>query len=349
MLLRQIALLSKTAKVSSQELSKVSAALQKQASRDLAPIWGISATVDAFDSESEVPTGYWKMTVMDQIPGTGASGFHMDAQGQPYADIQYSADWSLTASHECLEMLVDPFGHHTQSGPSPKPGQGRVNYLVEVADPCESAQCAYTINSGTQNEVWVSDFYTPEYFSPKRVSGVRYSFTGSLTQPRQVLRGGYVSWSYNGHIWQLFGPAQQGNFVDQGPGVLSREDTDRHASRTRANAHGQLASALAAGGGLKVGAFGDLFGSAGTQATLSLQDPTGAAMFVEIEYAGSSIGSTTQSATLTVQGGNNVLGFVYSAPVDGDRVTLVDSVHGPLDIFFADSGDPVRQYTVSAT
>jgi hypothetical protein len=54
------------------------------------------------------------------------------------------------------------------------------------------------------NGILVSDFYTPHYFDPIAASGVRYSFTGAITQPRQVLRGGYLSWkdSVSGHWWQ---------------------------------------------------------------------------------------------------------------------------------------------------
>ena len=40
----------------------------------------------------------------------------------------------------------------------------------------------------------MSDFYTPRYFDPVRASGVRYSYTGAITGPRQVLKGGYLSW-----------------------------------------------------------------------------------------------------------------------------------------------------------
>ena len=44
------------------------------------------------------------------------------------------------------------------------------------------------------NGVLVSDFYTPHYFDPMKAPGVRYSFTGKITGPRVVLRGGYLSW-----------------------------------------------------------------------------------------------------------------------------------------------------------
>jgi hypothetical protein len=50
----------------------------------------------------------------------------------------------------------------------------------------------------------VSDFYTPNYFDPVTASGVRYSYTGAITKPGQVLRGGYLSWkdATSGHWWQ---------------------------------------------------------------------------------------------------------------------------------------------------
>jgi len=169
----------------------VAAALQKQASRDLEPIWDISATVDAFAKLEDVPLDYWPMIVRDDI-GFNAAGIHLDKNRQPFALISSSNDrdtWSLTASHEALEMLVDPFGDRLVAGDSPKAGQGRVNFLVEVCDPSEAAAFAYSINS-----VLVSDFYTPHFFDPITASGVRYSFTDAIKQPRSILDGGYLSW-----------------------------------------------------------------------------------------------------------------------------------------------------------
>jgi len=42
--------------------------------------------------------------------------------------------------------------------------------------------------------VLVSDFYTPQYFDPVASAGTRYSFTGAIKAPRQILKGGYISW-----------------------------------------------------------------------------------------------------------------------------------------------------------
>ena len=189
MLLRQVALISDTKGVSATDLNHVSAALQKQVTRDFAPIWGISATVDSFSKLEDMPVGYWPVIVMEDIRTGGAAGVHEDKNGQPFALVQFDDDWALTASHECLEMLADPSGNRLTPSVSLKAGQGKVNYLVEVCDPSEDAANAYTVNGLT-----VSDFFTPQYFDPKRVAGVRYSYTGAITKPRQVLRGGYLSW-----------------------------------------------------------------------------------------------------------------------------------------------------------
>ena len=103
-------------------------------------------------------------------------------------------------SHEVLEMAVDPQGTLTCAGNSLKSGQGHVEYLVEVCDPCQAANFAYSVNS-----VMVSDFYTPQYFDPVKSNGVRYSFSGSVRGPGEVLDGGYLSWfdPQTRHLFQL--------------------------------------------------------------------------------------------------------------------------------------------------
>jgi len=60
---------------------------------------------------------------------------------------------------------------------------------VEACDPCEANYCAYQID-GTL----VSDFITPDFYDPEVTSSARYSFTGAVKKPRQILPGGYISW-----------------------------------------------------------------------------------------------------------------------------------------------------------
>ncbi len=189
MLNRNLALVADTDKITPSELTKVAAALQKQATRDFGPLWDIQANVSGFAKLQDVPTDYWPVIVRDDIKTPGAAGVHEDKNRQPFALVQFSDQWSLTASHETLEMLADPFGNRLVAGKSPKRAQGRVNFLVEVCDPSEDQQFAYTVNGVT-----VSDFYTPHFFDPVAESSVRYSYTGAVKGPRTILRGGYLSW-----------------------------------------------------------------------------------------------------------------------------------------------------------
>jgi len=252
-LLRQLALVSESSQVKTSELLRVAAALQKQASRDLAPIWDVSATVDAFETLEDVPLGYWPMIIMDDIGFDGAAGIHLDKDNQPFSLITSSSDldtWSLTASHEELEMLVDPFGNRLVAGDSPKADQDRVEFLVEVADPSEDAEFAYTVNG-----ILVSDFYTPRFFDPIVCSGVRYSFTGAITEPRQVLRGGYLSWHdpVSDDWWQeIWFSGSAPSFRNLGPleakGESLRSQIDRRTQSETAKALAKGRSVAAAAG-----------------------------------------------------------------------------------------------------
>lgn len=188
------------------DVTRVAAALQKQATRDFGPVWGVTATVDAFASLDDVPLGYWPIIVGKEKQGGG--GVHLDNNKQPYALVDLTPDWTVTASHECLEMLADPFGNRMVAGDSPNPKKpGRVEFLVEVCDPIEDPTFGYTVNG-----VRVSDFYYPNYLDPiqqgKSKTPTKYDFMGHLTAPRQVLAAGYLSWREASGEWfqeQFFG------------------------------------------------------------------------------------------------------------------------------------------------
>jgi hypothetical protein len=190
----QIALVSDTSTVRFSDVSSVAAALQKQATRDFGPLWKVNGTVSAFDALESVPADYWPVIIRDDIGQPGAAGYHTDDNGQPFSLVQADDQWQLTASHETLEMLADPFGNRTIAGspppqaPRPLSALRRVVYLLEVCDPCEDAQFAYGVN-GQQ----LSDFITPHYYDPNGGSGRLYSFRGNVKGPHTVLESGYVS------------------------------------------------------------------------------------------------------------------------------------------------------------
>ena len=203
--IRLVALVPESTKVKFSEIAIVAGALQRQAQHHLPDFWDVSASVNAYEKLEDVPSPYWPIVIVDEVEG--GAGIHLDKNGQPFALAEAGPSWSLTASHELLEMLVDPWGNRIKAAKAPtvkgkpkKLSTTTVEYLVEICDPSEDAQFAYQIDS-----ILVSDFYTNEYFAPQIVPGVRYSFTGAIKEPRDVLDGGYVSFRdpTTNHWWQI--------------------------------------------------------------------------------------------------------------------------------------------------
>ena len=207
-----VALVSLTREISSRDLMRVAAALQKQVTRDFTPLWGLRATVDAFEELSDVPSDYHPVVLfgdpdellgrlefeigdvkaarlVEQFQGNRLGGVHLNAfTRQPFALVAVSDGWSVAVSHEALEMIVDPFGNRLIAGAHPTNPEGeRVRYLVEVCDPCQTVW--YPVNGER-----MSDFYTPRYFDPVRNPAAFYSFTGALRRPLDVVEGGYLTW-----------------------------------------------------------------------------------------------------------------------------------------------------------
>ncbi|MEN3281018.1 MAG: hypothetical protein V7607_2158 [Solirubrobacteraceae bacterium] len=206
-----VAVVSLTREITTRELLLVSAAIQKQVTRDFAPIWGLPATVDAFEDLEAVPSDYYRVVVFGE-PGELATrlefaigeqnasllleafdaerltGVHLNAfTRQPFAVVALSEVWTVATSHEILELIADPYGNRLTAAKHPTRPDERVRYLLEVCDPCQSTW--YPVNG-----VPVSDFYTPQYFEPVSIDGFRYSFTGRLQHPLDILEGGYLTW-----------------------------------------------------------------------------------------------------------------------------------------------------------
>lgn len=237
--LSHVALVSEIKEISASELTSVAAALQKQVMRDFSPIWRVPGTVDAFTRLEDVPIGYWPIIVSNNIHDS-AAGVHLDKHGQPIAMVKYSQSWSLPASHECLEMLADPFGNRLIAGQSPMENQGRVEFLLEACDPCAGSGHAYAVNG-----VLVSDFITPHFFDPVSSAGVRYSFTGAIQNPREVMPGGYLSWHdpVTDHWWQVIFYGADKEFKDLGVMEQARSLRETIDKRTP---HPELVQGLAA-------------------------------------------------------------------------------------------------------
>jgi hypothetical protein len=198
MTVNQVGLVDMTGEIDVDLVHSAALALNLQVTRDLPQFWPVSATVTYLPNPKKIPAGVWPVQLVKTLP-PDEGGFHSDIHKQPYAKVIASkADptWTIDASHEILEMLVDPYGNRMQSSVAIEivrgkiqDGTGQYGYLVEACDPCEDNGYAYTING-----VAVSDFITPHYYDPMVTPGTRYSFTGAIKGPRQILPGGYISW-----------------------------------------------------------------------------------------------------------------------------------------------------------
>jgi hypothetical protein len=232
-----VALVDMSGTIAAPELAEVAGALNEQVQADIAPAWKIAATVGAYPS---APQGTWRIELHEKIDQKGAAGYHTNDLGQPYAKVALSAgDWTVTASHELVEMLVDPFGSRLHTAAALKGWQGsstRVWYLWEPGDPVEEVQ--YPVGG-----VPMSDFVLPAFYrSAPRGSLAAYSHTGAATEPLQILEGGYISFidPATEKAWQRF--VHNGQIIDKElpppEGRLSnlREYFDEQARDFRASA-----------------------------------------------------------------------------------------------------------------
>lgn len=182
--LAKVTIIPRTSSLSVAKASSAALAIQEQILRDFAPVWKRSAVVGA----SATPQlGYTPIFVVDNVGG-GLSGFHFTEDGLPYAVVQAGPLWSLAASHEILEMLIDPSANEFVAGRTPD-DSAPCKYILEVCDPCQDYHYSYQMGG------WVvSDFCFPWYFDTAPSPGKTYSFCGNIKSPRQVLPGGTLAW-----------------------------------------------------------------------------------------------------------------------------------------------------------
>jgi hypothetical protein len=243
----RVGLVDTTGALDANLVQATAAALNTQVTRDLPQFWNVTATVEYLPHAHKVPAGVWPVRLVKSLP-PGEGGFHLDKHNQPYAEVianPSDASWSIDASHETLEMLVDPGGNRMQSSVAIdivdgkiQDGTGQFNYLVEACDPCEANKYGYTIQG-----VLVSDFITPRFYDSIATPGTRYSFSGSLKAPRQILPGGYISWvNQETDEWQqlLFvDPSQPPTIHTLGPATARsfREWIDGRIQNSSAHDH----------------------------------------------------------------------------------------------------------------
>ena len=190
-----VSVINASTAVTDEECAALTAALQIQVSRDFAPAWGTDATLVFVPKTGTPAPGTWWLSILDRTDRLGVAGHHeTTSEGLPLAkcfaatDKMFGLKWTVTASHELLEMLSDPYINLTVFV-HPEPGKGTL-YAYEICDACEDDSFSYDING-----IAVCDFVYPAYFEAARApNSARFDHRNKLTGPvPALLKGGYIN------------------------------------------------------------------------------------------------------------------------------------------------------------
>lgn len=208
--------------VSDDALSAALAAIQIQINRDFCPEWGVTTKLSSQRMTSPLSAGqidtshdaiiYLGDEAQDPYGGVdGLLGYHArNTPGVAYGFVYLDAcalrqqDWSVTLSHEILEMLVDPQTTGRAPGPDPTNLAGPdALFEMEVCDPTETD--TYAIGA-----VSVSNFVTKRYFGLNGANPAT-NFCRLPLSPFSARPGGYAQYHNQTGLQVL-----NGNSVSQG-------------------------------------------------------------------------------------------------------------------------------------
>ena len=183
--------------VSGAEQKRVLRAVNKQISRDFVPFWGMPCKLlDATDAPlkkglSDVQDAC-VLYLQTKVDVKGAVGYHdKTARGVPFGVVftelaeQLGEPWSVTFSHEVLELLADPQANLLVMGPRLKKPAGDVFHWFEMCDAVQAE--SYAID-----KVKVANFVLPFYFTVEQEGQNDFMNTG--VKSFKVNPGGYVGY-----------------------------------------------------------------------------------------------------------------------------------------------------------
>src|SRR6266550_7666765 len=158
--------------------------MQTYVDKFVAPVWGTPANLV---KTTGFKKGAWAIVFLDNADQPGALAYHdLTPDGLPQSKVFVKTTLdnhdlvSVSASHELVEMLVDPAINIMTTGPDPK-----VMYAYESADPVE--QLSFKVNG-----IPMTDFVYPAYFEVFHKAGsVRFDQLKKVNRPFQILSGGY--------------------------------------------------------------------------------------------------------------------------------------------------------------
>jgi len=201
------------------DLDDLIAAMQVYIDKYIVPVW---ATPAKLIKTAGFKKGAWAMVFLDDADQPGALAYHdLTPDGLPESKVfvrttlQNGDLVSVSASHELVEMLVDPGTNLMTTGPDPK-----TVYAYESADPVETL-------SFPVNKIQMSDFIYPSYFEAFHKPGsVKFDQMNKVNKPFEVLSGGYQIIFKGGKWSQVYGSAKKAK-------AFGNEDRRQHRSEDR--------------------------------------------------------------------------------------------------------------------
>jgi len=192
-------------KVKDEELQRVLRAINRQVREDFEPYWSLGAMVRLEGRSGTKPSknslsdmrGDAVLYLWDKADVDDALGYHdKNNRGVPFGFVflevskQAGENWTVTFSHEVLEMIADPEANLLVLGPHPKEPDREVFHWYEMCDAVQAE--TYKIDG-----IEVSNFVLPLYFTGGEELGGRNDFLGrshrgKTLQSFGVNPGGYV-------------------------------------------------------------------------------------------------------------------------------------------------------------
>ena len=181
-----ISVINFTSDLTDREVQEAIRAVNRQITEDFAPVWGaiwdLRLHASPFDpAEPETVAndpvqGEAVLYLVDESHLPGAAGYHaMNNAEKPYGFVFITDpnEWTVTLSHEALELIIDPTVNVLVPGPDPRPGQSdnQVLHAYEVCDAVE--RTSYEIDG-----IRVSNFITQQWFFSGEAAGTRNDFLG---------------------------------------------------------------------------------------------------------------------------------------------------------------------------
>jgi hypothetical protein len=184
-------------------------AVNRQIAHDFEPYWDFGAELRLEGSIGDSPDakalpelrGDAILYLWDEVDVDDALGYHeLNAAGVPFGFVftelvkELKEPWTVTFSHEALELLADSEANLLVAGPHPADPTKEVFHWYEMCDAVQDEK--YKVDG-----VWVSNFVLPLYFTPDPEAGGRNDFLGR-TYKKNTLKsfsinpGGYIGF-YN--------------------------------------------------------------------------------------------------------------------------------------------------------